>query len=156
MSCLCGTNAGTFLSCLRRALGVAPAADWNRDAHVALYNALASIINVQDTRRQTPDEIRAVAYAAEPEITGVYAGNYPTRYLTASNSFWTCIGVTRDDAVTQASRASGPYYDAMVSVMNHVRGTEEGTPDKPGGVPWWAWLLVGGAVGAGVYLVVRK
>jgi len=141
---------------LQRSLGVAPAAKWTQESHVALYDALSRILNVQSTRSQTPDQIRAVPYGSEPDITGTYAGNYPTRYLVASDRFWACIGVTHDEAAVQASRASGPYYEAMVSVMTHVRGTEEGPGDKSSGVPWWLWVLGGVAAGAAVYLVVRK
>jgi len=155
MTCLCGTNAGTFLSCLRRALGVAPDAKWDAPAHTALYNALSTLINVQSDRSQTAEQIRIVLYGSESEITGIYAGNYPTRYLPASSDFWRCVSITRDEAAAQAASGSGPYYDAMIAVMNHVRGSEEGSGDKSTGTPWWLWVLGGVAVGAGVYLAVR-
>jgi len=155
MACLCGTNAGTFLSCLRRTLGVAPAAGWSRESHTALYNALATIINVQGDRGQTPDQIRAVAFGAEPQITGTYVGNYPTRFLPSNNTFWACIGLTRDEAAMQAASGTGPYYAAMLAVMDHVRRSELGEESKTEGTPWWMWVLGGVAVGGGIYLLVR-
>jgi hypothetical protein len=155
MPCLCGTNGGTFLSCLRRVLGVTPAAGWSPEAHTALYAALAPIINVQGDRGQTPDQIRAVVFGSEASITAAYVGNYPTRFLPSNNDFWRCAGVTRDDAATQAASGSGPYYEAMLAVMDHVRRSEMGEQPKDAGTPWWLWLLGGVAAGGAVYLLVR-
>ena len=155
MPCLCGTPAGTLLSCLQRHLGVPSSAKWDEAAHRALYLKLSTIVNVQANRHQTAAEIASVGWGAEADNTGVYAGNFPTSYIVASDPFWSCVGVSRDEAYRQ-SVSEGPYRDAMVALMQHVRGAEQASPDKSGGVPWWGWALGGVAVVGGAYLLLRE
>lgn len=144
-------TASVYLSCLRASLGIGPGT-WDEDAHVALYNHLASLVDAQGDWRMTPEEIRAIPFGANPARTVFYASRYPTRYLVAGDAFWSCIGVTQAEAREQVSAESGPYWTTVLTAANRISKAEAPASDLDGGLK--SDPLVPLAIGGAAFLLL--
>jgi len=144
-----------FLPCLAYALGLpgSHSDNWSLDLHVALYEELAKLAEVQNDRGEDHDTIAAVPWGSEPAATGVYVMDAPTLLFPADNEFWTCLGISAVDAEAQMDAESGAYYD-IVSVAAERVARVEGAKKKDEGIPTWALVVGGLGVAGGVaYLV---
>jgi len=156
----CGQLDGTrFLPCLREALRLPPGgATWDENAHRALYEFLSMQKAIQESRKQTPTQIAAVAWGSEPETTGGYVMAFAPTFLASGNNFWSCLGTTMEDAKTQLAAESGDYYDTSLEAGSAASVAEGGS--ALGGLPTWAWALIGigglAAVGGILWLIFRK
>jgi hypothetical protein len=156
----CGQLDGTrFMPCLREALGLPPGGTmWDQNVHAALYARLSTDAAVQANRKQTAAQIAATAWGSEPETTGGYVMAFAPTFLAANNNFWSCLGLSLDDAKAQLGAESGDYYDTSLEAGS-AASVAEGGPEL-GGLPTWAWALIIagglGAVATVLYLIFRK
>lgn len=144
-----------YIPCLLNQLGLAPemASVWSLEAHIALYEELGKDETVQETRGMSRNDIAAIAFGSEPEITAGYVMGYPTRFFADDNRFWACLGIEATDAKAQMAAEEGPYYDLVSEIANWVIQTEGGKP-RSEGVPMWVWVAGGLAVAGGAaYLI---
>ena len=140
------TTAGgyVFINCLRRALGLS-FGTWDAAAHAALYDRLASMIEIQQEWAMTPEAIRAVPFSTGSARTMFYAVRYPTRYLVAGDGFWTCMGTTADAARQSLSEESGSYWQQVVLAARTIGKAEGGTGAGESKVDLGTPLVIGGA-----------
>ncbi len=77
---------------------------------------------------------------------------YPLNAFEASDPFWTCIGVPKDQAQTQLTGGAGWYYEAAFEASGSILGV--GAPET--GFPTWALVLLGlVVVGGGAYMLLK-
>jgi hypothetical protein len=159
MACNCmnlaqAGQAAIYIRCLRDALGVTPGTGWDAEAHTALYEVCSRNVDVLSERREDGAAIRAVPFGSEPARTGQYALMF-ANWQPADSSFWSCLGVTMDQAHKQQEIASGPYWTMMGAAATYIGISESGGVSKIGGMPWWAWLLVAAGLGGAIYLAAK-
>ena len=148
-----GQMASRFIPCLRGALGLPGGGEtWGLAEHNALYDKLSVMKHIQLARGMTQAQIASIPWASEPDMTAGYASAYPTTAIAATDSFWSCLGIEPTEAAVQMGREGGPYYEVATGAANAISRSEGGTVQA--GIPWWVWVLGGGALLAGgIYLL---
>jgi hypothetical protein len=148
-----GQMASRFIPCLRVALGLpAGGSSWGVAEHQALYDKLSTMTHIQAARGMSQAQITAIPFGSEPDMTAGYASAFPTTSITATSSFWSCLGIEPTAAAVSMGAESGAYYEVAMGAANAISRSEGGTVQA--GIPWWVWVLGGGALLAGgIYLL---
>lgn len=146
MTCrTCGSAGVTLVTCFLRELGIT-ATKWSEDAHVALYNRLATNVNVLSEREVDGDTLRAIYYGQEPDATARYFYRTILQFTPASSDLWRCNHTDYAAAKEQVRNESGAFYTELVAASSHVLEAEKVSPYRKTGEGIPGWLVVGGGI----------
>ncbi len=138
-------EGSSFLNCLMERLGVYSNKRWSPEAHAALYDLACSIVNLRG--RQSAAQMRVEPFGFNPQRAADVAGNWPTMALTQDDPFWSCIGISRSEAVASLSARSGSYWDSVVAAGAQIAQAEVGQHRRRGSLAASACTLFLGSVG---------
>lgn len=140
-----GVAGSSFLSCLMDRLGVLANKQWSPEAHSALYGLACSIINLRG--RQTAAQMRVEPFGFNPQRAAEVAANWPTMALDEGDAFWSCIGISKSEALASMSSRSGAYWNEVVAAGAKIVAAEVGLHQRRGSLAASAATLLLGTVG---------
>ncbi|MGB8854238.1 MAG: hypothetical protein WCC69_11805 [Pirellulales bacterium] len=148
-----------FLKCLSAAMGLTERESWTPEFHADVF---AKIGNATWTPVGPGGGGESIAFPEEwgknPGAAAKIVSNYAHRMLADGDSFWTCIGIPKTDAMAQIQAQEGAYWDLIHLIGRYINAMESGAtsyaalprPSMVGG-------LVVGLVGvSGLMWMARK
>ncbi len=151
MSC-CGVSgidhglAESWIGCLNSAMGFQPHVTWTEKSHARLYQLASEMAPELETKypdlAPLYDRGWGVAVARTTQLAAVLMLEHP-----GLDAFWSCTGITKEQATEQVAAKSGAYWDAMMNGLAHAYNSEHAPGHSKNDGPIAAVLLVVGSVG---------
>lgn len=128
------TKGGNWLRCFNAAMGFTTDLPfWTDKSH---GRAFAKAEEVREELERSYPLLRGFAdpgYGASVEKTAQLVSVLVAEVPSIRSSFWSCLGITQEEAYEQLRSRSGTYYDSLMSALAMIYNAEKS--EKMRGMP---------------------
>lgn len=150
----CGTSgvdrelAAAWIGCLSSAMGFGEHLVWTEKLHARIYQLAAEMRSTLEGRYPDLSPLYDRGWGVDAGRTAQLASVLVLEHPQIAEAFWSCAGITQEQAIEQMRSKSGSYWDVLMSALGAIYNAETTPLHSKNDGPLAGVLLIAGSVGA--------